>query len=42
MNQVLVVDPLKCSGCRTCESACSLIHFGESGTSKVGYQNHCV
>lgn len=34
MNQVLVVDPLKCSGCRTCESACSLIHFGESGTSK--------
>lgn len=34
MNQVLVVDPLKCSGCRTCESACSLIHFGESGPSK--------
>lgn len=34
MNQVLVVDPLKCSGCRTCESACSLVHFGESGTSK--------
>lgn len=34
MNQVLVVDPLRCSGCRTCESACSLIHFGESGSSK--------
>lgn len=27
--KVLSVDPQKCDGCRLCETACSLYHFGE-------------
>ena len=28
MTKALVVDPEKCNGCRLCEKACSLKHYG--------------
>lgn len=28
MEKILVVDPEKCTGCRLCESVCSLFHTG--------------
>ena len=30
-NQVIVVDPEKCTGCRSCEMACSIRHFDVCG-----------
>ena len=28
MQKMIVVQPMECAGCRTCEMACSLVHFG--------------
>ena len=33
MNRTLVCDHTRCSGCRSCEIACSFHHFGECNTS---------
>ncbi|HID86370.1 MAG TPA: 4Fe-4S dicluster domain-containing protein [Anaerolineae bacterium] len=30
MNKVLVLDPAKCTGCRSCEVACSTVKTGEA------------
>lgn len=31
MNEkVIVIDPAKCTGCHSCEMACSMAHFGKS------------
>ncbi|MEN6460540.1 MAG: 4Fe-4S dicluster domain-containing protein [Syntrophomonas sp.] len=30
MDKILVVQPEKCTGCRTCELTCSFFHTGES------------
>ena len=34
MKQTWKIDPDKCSGCRTCEVACSLFHQGEVNSDK--------
>ena len=34
MNRVLVVDHAKCTGCRSCEMACSVAHGGASNPAK--------
>lgn len=28
MSKMIVCEPMECAGCRTCEMACSLAHFG--------------
>ena len=33
-KRILVVDPDKCTGCRTCEIACSLYHYAECNPRK--------
>lgn len=33
-NRILVVDPNKCTGCRTCEIACSAFHYEECNPRK--------
>ncbi len=33
MSKMIVVDPIECAGCRTCEMACSLVHHGACGPS---------
>ncbi len=30
MSKVLVLDPARCTGCRSCEVACSTIKTGEA------------
>ncbi|MFC1916719.1 4Fe-4S dicluster domain-containing protein [Chloroflexota bacterium] len=32
--KVLVIDPVKCDGCRSCEIACSMVKEGEAGLYK--------
>ncbi|MCX8204772.1 MAG: 4Fe-4S dicluster domain-containing protein [Candidatus Nezhaarchaeota archaeon] len=34
MGLKLVFDPDRCTGCRNCEAACSLKHYGEANYSK--------
>ncbi len=34
MGKVLIVDPAKCNGCRSCKVACSIAKEGESNLSK--------
>ncbi|MDP2954622.1 MAG: 4Fe-4S dicluster domain-containing protein [Chloroflexota bacterium] len=34
MRKLLVVDPLKCTGCRACEAACSIVKESESNIYK--------
>ncbi|MHA1782258.1 MAG: 4Fe-4S binding protein, partial [Promethearchaeota archaeon] len=29
IHQFIVVDPKLCTGCETCESVCSFVHYGE-------------
>ena len=40
----VIVDPVQCTGCRTCELACSLHHTGAMGTSdssiRISRSNH--
>ncbi|MFC1870856.1 4Fe-4S dicluster domain-containing protein [Chloroflexota bacterium] len=31
MNEVLLIDPSKCTGCRSCEVVCSMVKEGEVG-----------
>lgn len=31
MNKILIVDADKCIGCRMCEAACSIVHYGSVG-----------
>ncbi len=38
MYRVLVADYEKCTGCRTCEVACSLKHLGECNPAKSAVQ----
>ncbi len=38
MNKVLVVDYEKCTGCRSCEMACSLFHVQECNPVKSAVQ----
>lgn len=43
MQKVLLIDPEKCNGCRTCEAVCSLVHEGrcnpaESRISVVAFR----
>lgn len=33
MSKVLIIDPEKCTGCRLCESICSLVHTGTCNPS---------
>ncbi len=28
MSKMIVCEPMECAGCRTCEMACSLVHYG--------------
>lgn len=41
MNKILVVQPEKCTGCRTCELICSFTHVGEfnPGRSRISVFN---
>lgn len=32
-KKVIVIDPDKCTGCHSCEMACSMKHFGVCGTA---------
>ncbi|MDP6099871.1 MAG: 4Fe-4S dicluster domain-containing protein [Dehalococcoidia bacterium] len=34
MGQMLIVDPARCTGCRSCETACSTFREGESSLYK--------
>lgn len=34
MELKLVFDPERCTGCRSCEAACSLRHYGEASYAK--------
>ena len=34
MNKVIVVNPSKCSGCRSCEVVCSMVKESEAGIYK--------
>ena len=34
MNKVIIINPSKCSGCRSCEVVCSLVKPGEAGIYK--------
>ena len=38
MSKSLVVDLEKCTGCRTCEMACSFMHYGEYNPVKSAIQ----
>ena len=38
MSKSLVVDLEKCTGCRTCEMACSFMHYGEYNPTKSAIQ----
>lgn len=38
MSKSLVLDLDKCTGCRTCEMACSFIHYGEYNPVKSAIQ----
>jgi anaerobic carbon-monoxide dehydrogenase iron sulfur subunit len=38
MSKSLVVDLDKCTGCRTCEMACSFMHYGEYNPVKSAIQ----
>lgn len=31
-EMVIVIDPAKCTGCHSCEMACSMAHFGKSSS----------
>lgn len=37
-DRFLSIDPLKCTGCRKCETACSLRHGGEKRTGRPRIQ----
>lgn len=32
-KKVIVIDPDKCTGCHSCEMACSIMHFGVCGSN---------
>lgn len=34
MNKIIVIDPSKCTGCRSCEVVCSMVNAGEAGIYK--------
>lgn len=34
MNRFIALDHMACTGCKTCEMICSLIHFGQCNSSK--------
>jgi len=40
MTKVIRCDPLKCTGCRTCEAACSLKHLGLVNPAKARLHNY--
>jgi electron transport protein HydN len=35
MNKLVIADPAKCIGCRTCEVACVLAHSGSNALAKL-------
>lgn len=35
MPKTLIVDPMRCDGCRACEVACSMVKEGEANLSKA-------
>lgn len=35
MQKIILVDPTKCTGCRTCEMICSVKHLGVSNPSRA-------
>lgn len=39
MAKSLIIDPLKCTGCRTCEIACSVVKSGEAGIYQSRIKN---
>ena len=39
VSKGLIIDPLKCLGCRACELACSMVKSGESGIYKSCIKN---
>jgi anaerobic carbon-monoxide dehydrogenase iron sulfur subunit len=35
MKKIIIADPSKCTGCRTCEMVCSVKHEGQSNPSRA-------
>jgi len=41
-DKILMIDPLKCNGCKECENACALAHTGNSKIPKKRIEVLCA